>query len=408
MRALLTITTIIWLAGAAAAEDLVMVGPAVTGSVAAADVKAVKDAAERSTQSRASSRPFDVACAGDPNCLALAGTELKARRLVGITVAVAGRELAIGVVLFDVEGKEVVAKRELTIKPRKLAKELKPALDKFLADAPVERAKALFSEGNKAFNLGEFENALALYTRSYRIKPLPGFLFNIAQCHRKLGHFQEAVTTYQAFLATHPDASNRSVVEDLIKEAQDQLAASQKRALDKAAEEGRREAERLAAQTARAAEERKAREAEASAAAERRKAEEARIAGELEKTYDRHPARKWAIVMGGLGAGALITGGVLGLAARSAQQSFHDAGCGNPDVLVGEAAFASCLDDRDRGQRYAQLANIFLIGGGVGLAAATAVFLIDPGNRERPDKPRRMERVGVSITPSAAHVMVRW
>ena len=405
MRAWLSLTVVACLTGSAAADsDTAVVGPALTGNVSASDAKAVKNAAARAAKAPAADRKLETACVADAGCLAGLGVELKVRRLIALTVAPAGRELAVTISLVDVEGKEVVAKRDVSVKARKLGKELEPAIAKFLADAPVERAKTLFSQGNQHFNLGEFEQALKLYTHAYRIKPLPGFLFNIAQCHRKLGHFQEAITTYQSFLVTHPDASNRSVVESLMKEAQEQLALHQKRALEQAAEEGKREAERRAAEVQRAAEERKAREAEANAAAERRKAEEARIEAELEKTYDRHPARKWTLVTGGLGAGLLITGGVFGLGARSSQQSFHDAGCGNPDVLIGEEPFQSCLADRDRGQRFAQLSNIFLIGGGVVVGASVVVFLIDPGNRERPTKPRAT----VNVSSSSAHLVVRW
>jgi tetratricopeptide (TPR) repeat protein len=403
MRIWLTVTTIVALYGSAVAEPgVVVVGPATSGNVAASDISTVKQAVAKAADAEVSDRAIDTACAADASCLAAAAAG--ARQIIALTLAPKFSSLAIGIVLVDVEGKEVITKRELTIKPNKIAKELGAEVKKLLAEAPIERAKALFADGNKHFNLGELEQALALYTRAYRIKPLPGFLFNIAQCHRKLGHFQDAITTYQSFLATHPDASNRAVVESLIKEAQEQLAAKQRADLDKAAEEGRREAERLAAEKARAEEDRKAKEAEAKAAGERRKAEEARIAAELEKTYNRHPARKWSIAFGAVGAGGLIAGGVFGLLTRTAQQSFRDAGCGDPETLVGETVFAKCLDDKDRGQRYAQLTNIFLIGGGVVLAASAVVFVIDPGNRERPDSPR----AAVTVSPSSAQVVVRW
>lgn len=61
-----------------------------------------------------------------------------------------------------------------------------------LAAAPVavaqkkpsdeKAARALFADGQKAYDLGEFDRALTLYSDAYKLKALPGFLFNIAQC----------------------------------------------------------------------------------------------------------------------------------------------------------------------------------------------------------------------------------
>lgn len=403
MRASLVVLFIAAAAGPVRADTaLVVLGPVPTGPGATAQVGAVHKAVAAAVAPPAA-KTIDAACAIDPECLARAGTELGARRVLAVSLADRdAKNVTLQAVLIDVSSKEILARRDDTFAVRKVAAATGPALKRFLADGPDERAKSLFAEGNQHFNLGEFELALSFYTRAYRIRPLPGFLFNIAQCHRKLAHYQDAVTAYQSFLATHPDASNRSLVESLIVEAQDKLVEEQKLTLAKAAEDGRREAERLAAEKQRAADDRKAKEAEARAATERRKAEEARIQAELEKTYNRHPARKWTIAAGALGAGALITGGVFGLRARSSQADFHDAGCGDPSVLISADVFASCVDARDRGQHAALLANVFLIGGGAVVATSALVFVIDPGNRERPNGPV------VAVSPRSIGLVVRW
>jgi tetratricopeptide (TPR) repeat protein len=69
------------------------------------------------------------------------------------------------------------------------------------AGADVEvQARAKFAEGNLSYDLGEFQKALAAYSEAYRLRPLPGFLFNIAQCHRQLGRPERAAFFYRRYL----------------------------------------------------------------------------------------------------------------------------------------------------------------------------------------------------------------
>ena len=200
---------------AAAETELVILGPVPAAPrVSVADVQKVLDKGEVAPRSV---KPIDAACAVDATCLAAAGTALTARRVLAISV---GRTTAAGilleVVLVDVGGQDLLSRRQITLPPAKLAKELGAALKKFVAEAPVERAKALFAKGNEHYNLGEFVQALDMYRRAYRAKPLAAFLFNIAQCHRKLGQHADAVTMYQSFLAGVPNAENKVLVESLI------------------------------------------------------------------------------------------------------------------------------------------------------------------------------------------------
>src|SRR5262249_44458780 len=46
----------------------------------------------------------------------------------------------------------------------------------------------------------------------------PELLFNIGQCYRNLGRYEEATKSYQAFLRVTPNAPNRAKVEALIAE----------------------------------------------------------------------------------------------------------------------------------------------------------------------------------------------
>src|SRR5262245_49753509 len=81
-----------------------------------------------------------------------------------------------------------------------------------------KEARALFQQAEKNFDLGKFPEALADYQAAYEAKPLPGFLFNIAQCYRNMGDPERARFFYRRFLALDPRTPHRARVEDLIQE----------------------------------------------------------------------------------------------------------------------------------------------------------------------------------------------
>jgi len=87
-----------------------------------------------------------------------------------------------------------------------------------LAGEDSRAAKAHYESGVRHFDLSEYESALAEFKEAYRHKPDPALLFNIAQCHRKLGHIEETITFYQSYLRRAPDADNREEVERQISE----------------------------------------------------------------------------------------------------------------------------------------------------------------------------------------------
>jgi len=72
-----------------------------------------------------------------------------------------------------------------------------------LCAAPLraeEDPRALHTSAQHEYDLGHFRQSLDLFEKLYKLKPLPGLLFNIAQCHRKLGELKEAASTYRSFL----------------------------------------------------------------------------------------------------------------------------------------------------------------------------------------------------------------
>jgi tetratricopeptide (TPR) repeat protein len=80
-----------------------------------------------------------------------------------------------------------------------------------------QKARVLFADGQKAYDVGEFERALSLYSEAYKLKTLPGFLFNIAQCHRQLGNFERASFFFGRFIDnSKPAAPNVELARELM------------------------------------------------------------------------------------------------------------------------------------------------------------------------------------------------
>jgi len=91
---------------------------------------------------------------------------------------------------------------------------------------PAAEAKAHSSRGTTLYNLGRFAEALAEYEAAYMAIQDPPFLFNVAQCHRKLGHSQEALDSYRGYLRVAPNAPNRGEVERRIDELERHVHAA--------------------------------------------------------------------------------------------------------------------------------------------------------------------------------------
>jgi len=83
-------------------------------------------------------------------------------------------------------------------------------------DKATKLARRHYNKGEKLFALGRFEEALDAYEAAFEAKPLPGFLFNIGQCHRNLGDLDAAIFSFKKYLKLSPEADNREAVEQLI------------------------------------------------------------------------------------------------------------------------------------------------------------------------------------------------
>jgi tetratricopeptide (TPR) repeat protein len=87
-------------------------------------------------------------------------------------------------------------------------------------------AKIMYRRAIQHYNLAEWEKALSSFTEVYRLIEEPSLLFNIGQCHRQLGHDQEAITFYRSYLRNLPEAKNRDEVYALIAKLEAAAAAS--------------------------------------------------------------------------------------------------------------------------------------------------------------------------------------
>ncbi|HTL36021.1 MAG TPA: tetratricopeptide repeat protein, partial [Kofleriaceae bacterium] len=74
------------------------------------------------------------------------------------------------------------------------------------------------------FALGKFDEALEEYQEAFDAKPLPGFLYNIGQCYRNLGDYDQAIFSFKKYLKLEPDADNKDAVEQLITDLEDKKA----------------------------------------------------------------------------------------------------------------------------------------------------------------------------------------
>jgi hypothetical protein len=87
-------------------------------------------------------------------------------------------------------------------------------------------AKAHANRGTGMYNLGRFSEALSEFEAAYLAVQDPPFLFNIAQCHRKMGNGKEALESYRSYLRVARAAPNRAEVQKHISELERQVHAT--------------------------------------------------------------------------------------------------------------------------------------------------------------------------------------
>ena len=84
-------------------------------------------------------------------------------------------------------------------------------------------AREFFKEGLAEYELGHYQEALALFEKAYKKKSVPALLYNIAQCHRQLGDLKMARATYKTFIAKQPDSPMAKVAKENLVEVEHAL-----------------------------------------------------------------------------------------------------------------------------------------------------------------------------------------
>jgi hypothetical protein len=103
-----------------------------------------------------------------------------------------------------------------------------------LALAPLARAdqeaddraegRRRFDAGEQLFKHGDYVQALVEYEAGYRLTRLPGFLINIAHCHRLSGDLRKARAFYRKYLLVMPTSNRKAEVEDIIRKLDEAVA----------------------------------------------------------------------------------------------------------------------------------------------------------------------------------------
>jgi tetratricopeptide (TPR) repeat protein len=92
------------------------------------------------------------------------------------------------------------------------------------------KARDVYASGQRHYDLAEYAAALADFKEAYRQFPAPGILYNIGQCHKLLGHLDEAIDFYRTYLIRKPEATNADEVRALIARLEKRSADDKARA----------------------------------------------------------------------------------------------------------------------------------------------------------------------------------
>jgi hypothetical protein len=103
-----------------------------------------------------------------------------------------------------------------------LAPAVRAADDPF--DPRVE-GRRRFQAGEQYFQKGAYASALVEYEAGYQLTRLPGFLINIAHCHRLSGDQRKARAFYRKYLLVEPTSPRKAEVEEIIRKLDESLGA---------------------------------------------------------------------------------------------------------------------------------------------------------------------------------------
>jgi tetratricopeptide (TPR) repeat protein len=261
-----------------------------------------------------------------------------------------------------------------TVLALSLAAALAPrgALAQRRGDPRERQARALFEQGEAAYEEGRYEEAVAAFEQAYGLSARPLLLYNIANAQERLGLLTEALQNLRYYLEDAPD-DERPVIERRLRGLEDRVARQ-----DREEAERRAEQERIA---------RTAAEAAATAAVRDGRAQTA-------PDGPAPPILGWTLTLGG---GALVATGVLfGVLALGARTD-AEALCSE----VGSTTFCPVSADSalSSDSTYSLLADIGVIAGVA--AAAFGVYLVVTHESE-PAPPPRIPGMASLRAPASA------
>ncbi len=231
------------------------------------------------------------------------------------------------------------------------------------------KARELYNAGVQAYNVGDFDVAIASWKEAYRLHEAADFLFNIAQAYRGKGDYKNAAFFFNAFIRERPDAPNLEEVIALRDDMDKRLA--DQRAAEAAAEAAKNQSAITTMDT-------HATETSADPTP-------SVSAGQREPTSGR-TLRLAGIITGGAGVALLATGIVLSLQASSTADELEQA------ARDGEP-WTQALEDKEKsGERKSML--------GAGLIAGGTAALIGGGVSYYLGWRKGRERVTVGVVPS--------
>ena len=88
-----------------------------------------------------------------------------------------------------------------------------------------KKAKALYDEGLKHYNLAEYPEAIKSWKEAYLLSKKPLLLFNIGQAFRLSGDCKQAMTFYDSYQREEPSPKNQDELDDALKLCKDSKPA---------------------------------------------------------------------------------------------------------------------------------------------------------------------------------------
>lgn len=236
-----------------------------------------------------------------------------------------------------------------------------------------------YTDGKAAYDAGKYEDALKLFLDAQSLYPSPVFHYNIGLCHEALGHLDQAVISYEAYLRSYKNAFGEA--------PEDQVNTENKiQRLNKQIEAEKAEAE-------------KPDEPPPVVAPPPEQEDE-------EPEKQRKPGRGMIIaggVLTGVGVGAAVVGGsIYGAIASDVSGQLDNVYLGgNPDRVTLEDARA--LDEKGR---LAELNQILLLslGGAIGVVG---IALLATGIAKRNRASSSNAMLIPTAGPSSAGLMIR-